>query len=494
MGGHVLIVDRNPARRAQIRSALQEIGLRVEEDDDPSGLAARLTRRPDLLVIALDREGDAAHAGIGHASPDGGRPFPTLALVPPGRPALRLAALRAGAEEVTDHDIAARILQARVRSLLRAREAAAALPGREDVALPMIGLAEAAATFWPSGPGAAPLGALARPRVFVMSPIAGGAGLSPDLLGRLLGADVAFGPAGPEGPPPDLIVIEATAVRGDLDQGARILAILADLRGRQATRDAATMVLLPGRAIETAALALDLGAGDVVTATVPPEEIALRACALLDRKAAAERLRAQVRSRLRAAVTDPLTGLYNLHHANPALLRLAEAARQSGDGLAVMMLDIDRFKSINDRLGHGAGDRVLAEVARRLKAHLRRSDHLARVGGEEFRAVLPGATLTEAQAIAEGLRRAIAVRPFDLDGRGDASPLRHGAAALTGTPAREAALREISVTISIGVAAATADDLAAGLTASDLVARADAALYAAKAAGRNRVVPERQPA
>ena len=241
--------------------------------------------------------------------------------------------------------------------------------------------------------------------------------------------------------------------------------------------------------MQTAALALDLGAGDVATSPCEPEEVALRARALLARKAQAERQRDQIRSQLRAAVTDPLTGLHNLHHADPALRRMAESARRDGGYLAVMMLDIDHFKSINDRYGHATGNRVLIEVARRLRAGLRTADLVARIGGEEFLAALPGATLEEARATADRLRQSVADRPFLID-------ITHSTPAICVSPQSfatmdpkpfEARPLRVRLTLSIGVAAASAEDFAVGLTPDDLLARADKALYAAKAAGRDAV-------
>ena len=124
------------------------------------------------------------------------------------------------------------------------------------------------------------------------------------------------------------------------------------------------------------------------------------------------------------------------------------------------MIDIDHFKTINDRFGHAAGDSVLVEIARRLQATLRSSDIIARIGGEEFLVIAPDTPKTEAGKLAERLRQAVADRPV-----------------MVGQTA-------LPVTISIGVA----DQAASGCQNTDqLLNAADAALYAAKAAGRNRV-------
>jgi diguanylate cyclase (GGDEF)-like protein len=153
-----------------------------------------------------------------------------------------------------------------------------------------------------------------------------------------------------------------------------------------------------------------------------------------------------------AALRDALTRLHNRDAAGILFRRIV-----SEKNWAVLMIDVDRFKRVNDRFGHLAGDAVLVEVASRLKARLRRGD-VVRWGGEEFLVILAGAELAGAAQVAEQLRQAIAERPFDACG--------------TGLP----------VTVSIGVAAAPGQE-----SWRRVVEGADRALYAAKHAGRNRV-------
>ncbi len=159
------------------------------------------------------------------------------------------------------------------------------------------------------------------------------------------------------------------------------------------------------------------------------------------------------------ASTDDLTGLANRR----ALMGFADDAvahcRRDALPLALLMIDIDHFKLINDRHGHPVGDQVLRQVAQVLTSALRDRDHLGRVGGEEFVAVLPGAAMGDAQQVAERMRRAIEATVLAVPGE----PLRY--------------------TVSIGVACARTDE-----TTGELLARADAALYRAKNHGRNAVV------
>jgi diguanylate cyclase (GGDEF)-like protein len=159
------------------------------------------------------------------------------------------------------------------------------------------------------------------------------------------------------------------------------------------------------------------------------------------------------------AMFDALTGVLNRRaFLDLAERDLARAARE-GAPFAVLMLDIDHFKSVNDRFGHQAGDRALADFAARVKAGARPSDLVGRYGGEEFCVLLPATAPAEAQAVAERLRAAIAASP------------------LGGLPG--------TVTVSIGVAACTSPGC---WSLAAITERADAALYAAKGTGRNRVV------
>lgn len=161
------------------------------------------------------------------------------------------------------------------------------------------------------------------------------------------------------------------------------------------------------------------------------------------------------------AQTDSLTGIPNRR----SFFETASAwLRQAGPGapMAVLMLDIDHFKRVNDDYGHAAGDAVLAAVAARARAALRKNDVIARLGGEEFAAFLPGAREQEAHAAAKRVRKAIIGEPVPAGGE------------------------TIAITVSIGVAARRAGDA----TTETIVARADRALYAAKAQGRDRIVTE----
>ena len=142
--------------------------------------------------------------------------------------------------------------------------------------------------------------------------------------------------------------------------------------------------------------------------------MALRIRRQLDRKAQADRLRATVEDGLKLAMTDPLTGLFNRRYALPHLSRIAARALAENRPFAVMVLDIDRFKLVNDQYGHAAGDTVLREVALRVKDNLRSVDLVARFGGEEFLVAMPDTDLTSARLAAERLRAVVENTPVTL--------------------------------------------------------------------------------
>ncbi|MBX9698570.1 MAG: GGDEF domain-containing protein [Acetobacteraceae bacterium] len=164
----------------------------------------------------------------------------------------------------------------------------------------------------------------------------------------------------------------------------------------------------------------------------------------------------------REATIDGLTGLMNRRAFDEVIRAVAGEAMNSGDPLALLMLDIDHFKEVNDSWGHAVGDAVLQLVARRLAQRARAEDRPARFGGEEFVVLLPGTTLQEAAAIGDAIRADLESQRLVL--RDTQQPIG-------------------AVTASIGAAV-----YEPGERLADWIARADAALYQAKAAGRNRVV------
>jgi diguanylate cyclase (GGDEF)-like protein len=177
---------------------------------------------------------------------------------------------------------------------------------------------------------------------------------------------------------------------------------------------------------------------------------------IADRVLSFRRERDQAR---KLAEHDGLTGVLNRRAVELQLRAMTSEARAGGNGVGVLFVDVDHFKSINDNFGHAAGDACLVAVAQRLQAELRESDQLGRWGGEEFVVLLPGASLENAHHTSDRILRRVATEPVQVQDAG------------------------VSMTVSIGIA--VFDPLHD--EAETVLQRADAALYRAKANGRNRV-------
>jgi two-component system cell cycle response regulator len=205
--------------------------------------------------------------------------------------------------------------------------------------------------------------------------------------------------------------------------------------------------------------ALRRGAHDYLRKPFDPAELDARVLAALRVKRLHNALLEANRRLARQALTDDLTGLANRRHGVHQLEREVALCVRHGRLLALLRVDVDHFKSINDSYGHETGDQVLVEVARRLEAGVRGGDELARWGGDEFVAILPDTDRAGALRAAERLRASVAEAPIAAAGQ------------------------ELPVTISVGWAHWAGD------TPDDLLARADRALYRAKDQGRDTVDP-----
>jgi two-component system cell cycle response regulator len=255
--------------------------------------------------------------------------------------------------------------------------------------------------------------------------------------------------------PTDVAVVDVGLCRSSDGEGL-LQAIKGDADAYQ------TAVILLERSdldLGAAVAALGRGVQDFIVEPVSEGEIVTRVAAAGRTKVLQEELVDQTR-RLEALIfEDPLTGLANRRFILTQLGSFVSGTRRHGRPLSIAVVDIDHFKAINDRHGHQAGDAVLVAVTGALRGHVRAEDHLGRLGGEEFLAVLPDTDAASAVAAAERMRAEV-----------DATWVEHD-----GVPLR--------VTVSLGVATWEPEE------ATDLLLRrADDALYAAKAAGRDRVV------
>ncbi|OED47155.1 diguanylate cyclase response regulator [Rhodobacteraceae bacterium (ex Bugula neritina AB1)] len=452
MQGTILVIDGVSTNRIMLKVQLTAAYYdTVQAGSVAEVLSTARQCRPDLVLTAMSLpDGSAADVKRALAGDETLSDLPVIAVADWEGHKARLQALAAGIDDVLRQPVDDVILQARIRSLLRARSANEELNLQRDAShgfiLPLCDRARTedlrdatvalvaddlhSAMAW-------------RDRLSGHLPYALRTHAISDIQGLM------------QAPAADAIVIELN--EASAGPGLRLLA---DLRARAATRQSVVIAVPTPADPNIAAEALDRGAHDVLQTGFDVEELGLRLNTQLQQKARNDLMRVSVRNGLRAANLDPMTGLYNRRYAKPFLDRVAHSSAESGEKFAVMLADLDHFKRINDVYGHPAGDAVLIEAARRMQAVLQPSDLLARVGGEEFMAVLPGATEAEAGLAAIALCNAINCTPFQVPG----------------------AAEPVKVTISIGAVMGGQDRSTAAL-----VNKADQALYDAKNAGRNQV-------
>src|SRR5580704_10145175 len=242
------------------------------------------------------------------------------------------------------------------------------------------------------------------------------------------------------------------------------LRLCSQVRSLERTRNVPIRVVVEAEDNARLLRGLEIGVNDYLVRPIDKNEMLARVRTQIRKRRYGARLRDNVQMSMELAITDPLTGLYNRRYMESHVTSLVEQALARGKPLALLVVDIDYFKAVNDVHGHDAGDDVLREFATRVKKSIRGIDLACRHGGEEFVIVMPKTDMAVAAIVAERIRRRIAGEPFVI---------RDGSTAL-------------DVTISIGIAALSGvEDNAAAI-----LKRADQALYRAKRDGRNRVVAD----
>ncbi|WBU57521.1 GGDEF domain-containing protein [Paracoccus sediminicola] len=393
-----------------------------------AGINAVLLRNPDSAALTRDISALRRRMAV-----------PVIAICDAAQ---RQAAFRAGAQHVLESDCHDSVLRARLRRWMTRRA--------------------------PTEPGfAEPMADFQPPQQIAL--ISSDAGLSSEwrcAVSRATGRGLLLlPPRALNGALPD----DLAAVLIDAGPDGSGLQHLADLRARlNAEGRGSALALLQRRPLaEQEAQALDMGAADVMCGGLSRvelrEELEARLTQLLRTGMEGERRFSDARMARHLACVDPLTGLDNRRRMNAEIA----AADASGDRFALLMIDIDRFKAINDTHGHAAGDMVLSHVGTELREAVGSVGRVARYGGEEFVVLLSGADETVAVSLAERIRHRISARQVPVSG-------------LSGEMG-------VAVSVSIGVAASGEQDEPAG-TPSELMRMADAALISAKQAGRNLVM------
>lgn len=459
MPGRILVVDDVATNRIILKATLTKACYEVlQASGGGEALLMAQKDRPDLIILDISMPDlDGLEVCRRLKADRRTADVPVIMITALQDTPAKLAALEAGAEEFISRPYDDLGLLARIRSLLRASGVAAELALREGTRQ-ALGFAEADAAFTPAG------------RIcLVADPNAEALSWKARLTERLKDS-VEFrsreSALNEMTARPDLFVLKASP--GAPGDG---LMLLSELRSRPESRHAGIIVITPPGQQHLAAMALDLGASDVVSMPLDMDELELRLKSMMHRKRQADRLRRTVRDGLQMAVTDPLTGLYNRRYALSHLDRIRARARETGRSFAVMITDLDRFKTVNDTYGHGTGDDLLRFVGDTLQANLRPVDLVARIGGEEFLVVLPDIEPNAALTTAERLRTALATTEFTLPAHEDGA-------------ARCGYVQTASIGLVIGGLAQCAFDA----SSQSLLDAADSALYRAKNGGRNRVV------
>ena len=453
MPGRILVVDdiatNRLVLRAKLSSAYYEV-LLAENGEQALDMAR--TEQPDIILLDVYMPGIDGHQVCRALKEDRELShIPVVMVTGANSTEEKLRGLDAGADDFLTKPVNDLALFARVRNLMRTKMMFDELRLRDSTSREL-GLGDFLSNLTS--------GAEMRGDVLIAPPDAATATCWQNKLTGAMEVQVTV--TGTEREAANLGMLELPDVyiiHHRIAEGGDGLRLVSALRSRPETRHAAIILIVGPDDLQAAAQGLELGASDYIIEPFDTHEIVARLRSQLRRKQLSDSLRSNVRDGLKLAVIDPLTGLFNRRYAMQHMSGILERAAKSGQPFAVMLIDLDRFKSVNDRWGHDAGDLVLTEFSRRLRENVRGVDLVARLGGEEFLLVMPDTTSDAAALAAERVRRAVEDTPFPVPG---------GA---------------IDVTVSIGVAIAGSADI----DAEAIIKRADCALYAAKDTGRNRV-------
>lgn len=243
------------------------------------------------------------------------------------------------------------------------------------------------------------------------------------------------------------------------------LRLASQIKGQEKNRNVPILIFVDEDDTQIMFKALDLGINDYLTVPMDKNEMNARVRTQIRRKKYQQILKSRYRESISMAVKDGLTGLYNRHYLNTHLGNMVRQALKNSKNLALMIMDMDHFKSVNDTYGHDGGDEVLKQLAEVIIHASRSTDLIARFGGEEFVVLMPETDPDSAINAANRMRELVEQNDFKLPVSADG---------------KETMLKR---TISVGIASMNPE----GDSAEALLKRADEALYSAKNSGRNQV-------
>jgi len=449
MTARILIVDDVAANLRLLEARLSAEYYQVATaQDGHDAIALAHSWQPDLILLDVMMPGlDGFETCRALKRDRATRHIPVVMVTSLGQNEERVRGLEAGADDFLTKPVDFITLLARTRSLVRLKrlldewrvrgETARALGLESDsLALPSVSGARALVVDDWDESATAVQNALLEEGI-----IAGRATCESEM--QALTQAISF----------DLVVISLSMVADDP------LRLASRLRAGQSTQEIPMLVIAETEQRDLVLRGFDLGANDWLLRPLDALELRARARNQIRRKFYQDRMRSDLGHALEMALTDPLTGFYNQRYLSRHLQSLLAAGQPNG--LAVLMLDVDHFKQINDRWGHQVGDAALTLIAQTLRSRVRVFDSIARYGGEEFVVVMPGTGELDALSAAERLRGAIEELRFVPE-----TGLSH------------------HLTVSVGVACCAPSS---ATTPERLIQAADKALYAAKRAGRNRI-------
>jgi two-component system cell cycle response regulator len=448
MTARILIVDDVPANTRLLEAKLAAEYYQVTSARDGfEALAVARDWQPDLILLDVMMPGMDGYECCRLLKDD---PItlhiPVVMVTALGEPGERLRGLEAGADDFLTKPVDYDTLMARVRSLVRLKRLLDEWRARGDTARSLglttdrvlnptlIGANALIVDDWDQSAQSIQE-ALAEDGVITAHAHGGAEAIR-------MTASVNY----------DLLVISLSLADEDP------LKLVSALRASDATHESPLLLVADPGAKDRILRGFELGANDWLVQPIDPNELRARARNQIRRKFYQDRLRTDLGTALEMALTDPLTGLYNQRYLRRHLSGLMESGQ--GRHLAVLMIDVDHFKSVNDSFGHASGDRALRLIADSLRANTRVFDSVARYGGEEFVVVMPGSSPEEAAVAAERLRSAVEEIEFNT-----VSAMR------------------VPLSVSVGVACTPSSTTSPEL----LLQAADIALYDAKRNGRNRV-------